>query len=58
MIRGMLFGMFVWFVVSIGILIFSHLSTSEKVSFIKAGLYGLVTAVISTGIITGIVILF
>lgn len=58
MIRGMMVGGFIWFVVSLGIMIFSHLSTSDKVSLIKATLYGLFTGVIAMVLLFCIVVLF
>lgn len=58
MIRCVIFSMIVWFVVTFCSLIFQHLTTSDKVSVIKAIRYGLFTAIISSVIVAGIVVLF
>lgn len=58
MMRGIMFGLLVWFIVSSGIIMLAQLSVAKKVSFIKAGIYGLLTAIVSMCIISAIVVLF
>ena len=58
MSKGIMFFGVVWALVSIGILVYGHLSGSEKLSVKRASIYGLVTAVVAGVFVTGAVILF
>lgn len=58
MIRGILAFLVIWFGVGLGLSFFWHLTRTEKVNYIKAGGYGLVTAVIALILLVGIVVLF
>ena len=58
MIRGIVFGLIVWFFVSVSILIEQHLSGDEKIAAVRAIIYGLITAVISAILVTVMVVLF
>ena len=56
--KGIIFGLLVWLIVSGAILLSMHISNSARLQVTKAVVYGLVTAIIAVGIITGIVVLF
>jgi hypothetical protein len=56
--RGLAFAFIVWVMVSVGIGIYGHLNSSERLTVIRSVLYGFVTAVIAGCVIAGIVILF
>lgn len=58
MIRGIMFDVLIWLLVSLGLVAFWHLSGVEKISLGKAGLYGLFTAIISGILIFIMVSLF
>lgn len=58
MLRGILYYLLVWIVVSVLVYGFSHLSRREKMSLIRSILYGLVTATMALGIVLLFVYLF
>jgi hypothetical protein len=58
MVRGMLYYLLVWLLVSAILFVFSHLSKREKMSVIRSVLYGLVTATIALGIVLLLVYIF
>ena len=58
MIRGIVFGLIVWFFVSVSILIEQHLSGDQKITLLRSVIYGLITAVISAILVTVMVVLF
>ena len=55
MVRGLLFGFIVWILVSGGIMVFMHLSGRERLTVVKTGLYGGMTAAITLGILVTMV---
>ena len=58
MIRGILAFLTVWAIVSLGVSFFWHISRREKINYIKAGGYGLMTAAVALWLLVGIVYLF
>lgn len=58
MIRGILFGLLVWALVSGGISLWLHSTGREKFTIIKTLFYGFATALVSIGLLTAIVMLF
>ena len=58
MIRGILAFLAVWAFVFLGVSLFWHSTRSEKVDYIKAGGYGLITAAVALWLLVGIVYLF
>lgn len=58
MIRGILAFLGVWALVFFGISFFWHMKRTDKVDYIKAGGYGLVTAAVALWLLVGIVYLF
>jgi len=58
MIRGILAFLAVWAIVFFGISLFWHATRSDKVDFIKAGGYGLMTAAVALWLLVGIVYIF
>ena len=58
MIRGIVVFLFVWLMVSLGILSFSRMPGCSKVSAIKIVLYGAITAGLSVGAIGFMIVLF
>jgi len=58
MIKGILFFVLVWLLVSVGITVFRSLSGREKFNVITLMSYSAVTALISTVLIVGFVLLF
>jgi hypothetical protein len=58
MIRGILYYVLVWIVVSAIFYGYSHLSMRKRMTVIRSVLYGLLTATIALGIVLIIVYLF
>lgn len=58
MVRGILYYLLVWAVVSSGMYLFNRLSRRERVTAIRCILYGLVTATVALGLVLLIVALF
>jgi hypothetical protein len=58
MLRGVLYYLVVWLVVSAAIYGYNSLNRREKMTVIRSVLYGLVTATIALGIVLLIVYLF
>jgi hypothetical protein len=58
MIRGILYYLFVWIIISAMVYGYSHLSKRGKVTLIRSVMYGLVTATIALGFILLLVYLF
>ena len=58
MVRGILFAVMVWVIVSGGIFIFSGLAKDDKAAIMKCILYGSITAVVSAGVVAAMVISF
>jgi hypothetical protein len=58
MIRGIVAFLAVWAIVFFGISFFWHSSLQEKVNYIKAASYSLVTAVVALWLLVGIVYIF
>lgn len=58
MVRGILYYLLVWAVVSIGMLLFNRLSKRERVTAIRCMFYGFVTATVALGLVLLIVALF
>ncbi len=58
MARGILFYLLVWFVVTIGLYVFSRMSKSEKLTLYRCVAYGLGTATLALCLVLLIVYLF
>jgi hypothetical protein len=58
MARGIYFYLLVWFVVTIGLYVFSRMNSSEKMTVFRCVLYGLGTATVALGVVLLIVYLF
>lgn len=58
MIRGILAFFAIWGLVFLGVSFFWHLTLTEKVDYIKAGGYGLITAAVALWLLVGIVYIF
>lgn len=58
MLRGILYYLMVWLVVSAAIYGYNSLNRREKMTVIRSVVYGLVTATIALGIVLLIVYLF
>lgn len=58
MFKGIMFFNIVWAIVTIGILVYGHLSGSEKLSVKHGLIYGLITAIVAVILVAGVVILF
>lgn len=58
MLRGILYYLVVWLVVSAAIYGYNSLNSREKITAIRSVLYGLATATIALGIVLLIVYLF
>lgn len=58
MLRGILYYLVVWLVVSAAIYAYNSLNKHEKITAIRSVLYGLATATIALGIVLLIVYLF
>ncbi len=58
MVRGILYYLLVWAVVSAGFYGYNHLSRREKMTVVRSIVYGLLTATVALGIILVIVYLF
>ena len=58
MLRGILYYLLVWLVVSAAFYFFNKLSRRKKITLIRCVLYGLATATIALGIVLLIVYIF
>lgn len=58
MARGIYFYLLVWFVVSIGLYVFSRMRKSERLNLARCALYGLGTATLALGLVLLTVYLF
>lgn len=58
MMRGILAFLAIWGIVFFGISLFWHSTRSDKVDFIKAGGYGLATAIVALWLLVGLVYIF
>lgn len=58
MVRGILYYLLVWLLVSVGLFVYNHLSQREKMNLWRCAGYGLLTATIALGLVLLIVYLF
>ena len=58
MLRGIMFVLGVWWIVTMCIVIFSHLTNADKMGVVKAGTYGAFTALVSGLLVACVVLLF
>lgn len=58
MVKGLLFGLVVWGLVTGGLYGFGHLTKSAKLGVARSAVFGLITAVIAVAVVVGIVIAF